>query len=173
MIGKAINTLTYTGIVTLSQYRGHKKVKVAETHNTGKSRLFDFLSDCLAGNFDVATINRPTKIRLLKYKTDADGEPIKYSYESASPDFIYLTTTPKKTNNADKGSVTYSFIVSREHLINGDFDGIGLYTDSEYDIDNVAAFCEKPESFSVNSLSASAVLVIDWMLNISNPGGTN
>ena len=55
----------YTGIVRLSQYTGGKKFTIAEMHNVGGKPLFDFLADCLIGDFDLAKLDRPTKILLL------------------------------------------------------------------------------------------------------------
>ena len=45
MTNTAVNTLTYTGIVTLSQYIENKKVKIGQTHNKGGAPLFKFLSN--------------------------------------------------------------------------------------------------------------------------------
>jgi hypothetical protein len=177
MKNTAINTLGYTGIVTLSRYSGEKKIKIAQVHNSGHSPLFNFLSDCLVGDFSIAKLNRPTKIKLLRYARDANGNEIPNTYESASPGFIYLTTTPKKDYSLSGSAVTYSFTIARDYLMGDSFDGIGLYTDAagedDSDINNVAGFCAvNKDKFSIHSLSTSAVLVVDWMLTISNVGGT-
>ena len=67
----ATNTLGYTGIVTLSQYINSKKIKIAQVHNEGSYPLFNFLSDCLLGDFSIAALALPNKIMLLK-KDDND-----------------------------------------------------------------------------------------------------
>ena len=65
MKNTAINTLNYTGIVSLSQCIGNRKIKIAQMHNTGGASLFNFLANCLIGNFTTAKINYPTKIKLI------------------------------------------------------------------------------------------------------------
>ena len=80
MNSKAVNTLNYTGIVTLSQYVGNNKVQLAQIHNTGGTSLFNFLASCLAGHFQYASVNWPTKIKLLDYAVDGS----EYTYESVS-----------------------------------------------------------------------------------------
>ena len=151
-------------------YTNNKKTKLAQVHNVGGNPLFNFLTDCLIGDFDVAKASRPTKIKLLKYSTDTNNPENSisgYSFESAS-DFIYLQTKPEKVYASSNGAVVYSFIISRTMLEKTDFNGIGLYTDSATaeDLNNFAAFC--PITVSKSSLSASAVLVVDWELIISN-----
>ena len=87
--------LAYTGIVTLSQYIGTKKIKLAQMYNKGGDSLFTFISDCLTGDFDIARLNRPTKIMLLNCSKENDdsGNTININYESASG-FIYLVSKP-------------------------------------------------------------------------------
>jgi hypothetical protein len=163
MKNTATNTLEYTGIVTISQYIGSKKVKLTQVHNEGGTALFNFLSDCLVGDFDLAKIVRPTTIMLLNYsnETDADGNIIGKSYTRASK-FIHLLTKPEKVYTPSKGTVRYSFILTRDNLEGVNFNSIGLYTNaaSELDPENFAAFCEVT-NFNINDISSSAVLVVD------------
>jgi hypothetical protein len=162
---KASNSIQYTGTVTLSQYIGEKKVKIAQFNNAGKYSLFNFFSDCLLGDFDIAKNNRPTKIKLLsKNKDPKEGESL-YKSESG---FIYLYNKPVKSYNAKKGIVQYSFHIYRDILESATFDSIGLYPNSATDIDtdNFAAVVDGITT--KNSLSRLAVLVVDWELTISN-----
>lgn len=172
MKNTAINTLGYTGTVTLSRYIGSKKIKIAQVHNTGGSPLFDFFSECLLGNFDVAKIIRPNKIMFLKYEDIVDEatntEARVYSRVSG---IVSALTAPEKVYSLDnnKSTVRYSFMVSRDMLESlSDFNSIGLYTNNstEDDYANFAAFC--PVNITKNDISSSSVLVIDWELSISN-----
>jgi hypothetical protein len=169
MSNKAINSLGYTGIVTLSQYIGNKKIKILQKHNTGGSSLFDFLSDCLCGDFTVAELKRPMKIMLLKKNTDPASGSITYVSKS---NFINLISKPVKIN---KGSVIYSFVISRDILLSNeaaDFDAIGLYTNSITNIteaNDFAAICNvSSEDQNTTTFSSSSALIIDWQLIISN-----
>lgn len=173
MKNTAINSLGYTGTVTLSQYFGQKKIKIAEIQNEGAYSLFSFLTDCLLGDFDLARVNRPTKIKLLKYipeKKDAAGNLVPEDYESRSP-FLYIVNKPEKVDSKtseSKSTVRYSFTLPRDMLQNS-FDSIGLYAHSADD-SNLKNFAAVVKNIPLNmqSLSTSTALVVDWELNISN-----
>lgn len=173
MKNTATNTLNYTGIVTISQYIGSKKIKIAQTHNAGGNSLFNFMSDCLVGDFDVAALNRPTKIRLLYYDTEVDSTTgnIVENYTPVSG-FLYLYTKPEKVYDKSRGVVRYSFAISKDVLEGGDFNSIGLYTNSATDVepDNFAAFCEI--NIPRAEILASSLLIVDWELIISNMPNT-
>jgi hypothetical protein len=160
--GKAINSLSYTGIVRLSQYTNGKKVTIAEEHNEGGKILFNFLADCLVGDFDIARQDRPTKILLLR---EEDGNLAKASNTS----FIYLLTRPEKVYSKENECVIrYSFIIPQEYFIGTNFNAIGLYAESadEYNVSDYAAYCYVEANEW--SISRSSVLILDWELHISN-----
>ena len=159
----ALNTLKYTGIVTLSQYVGNKKVEIARVDNAGTNILFEFFSDCLLGYFDFARKNRPTKIMLLQYDID------KKAYINKSGYITY--TNVEKVYNESEGIVRYSFTVTRDILEGNTFDSIGLYANSTKinDYENYAAIVKLTEDEITNqSLVASTALIVDWELHISN-----
>lgn len=170
MRNKAINTLKYTGIVTLSQYIGTKKVNIAQRHNTGGSSLFEFFADCLIGDFTMAKATMPTKIMLVKRTESKNGAGnVDFTYEDVSG-FIYLLTKPEKVYNSAGSAVRYSFVIPKdmlESINNFEGLGLGLYTDGavKSEPENFAAFCEL--NLSKSSI-ISASLVIDWELIISN-----
>ena len=179
MKNTAINTLQYTGIVTLSQYIGTKKIKIAQVHNTGGSVLFDFLSDCLVGDIEKAQTKKPTKLRLVNYVQVSDNLEDGYTFKSASAGFIYLLSSPKKTSSSSESSVTYSFLIPREFLENvQSFSGLGLglYTNSTTDdesmIPDFVAFCKLPEIHASRNVLTKSSLVVDWKLVISNANTT-
>lgn len=154
----AVNKLDYTGVVTLSKYAGSKKVPFQQVTNSGRSKLFDFLADCLTGNFDTAKLIMPYMIRLLKEKEDG-------SYENVAGD-IFIRTVPEKVINTHSNScsVIYSFEVAYDRVAQaGDFSHIGLYS-KDSDIENHSAICK----VDVAAGSISSALLVDWQLNISN-----
>jgi hypothetical protein len=171
MRNRAINTLRYAGIVTLSQHIGSKKIKIAQMHNTGASPLFDFLADCLVGDFDMAKVTRPTKIMLLEHDSSKNvNDNTSYSPLQGGGGFIYLLTKPEKVYEDIKSVVRYSFIIPRDILDSiNDFEKlyIGLYTDgtSVTEPENYAAICKVDLA---KGTLASASLVVDWELIISN-----
>ena len=170
MNNTAVNTIKYTGIVTLSQYNGKTKTQIAQVSNTGGNKLFEFITDCLIGDFDIAKQNRPTKLKLL-YRTPDEDNLKSYKYTSSSH-FIFLMNKPEKVYSENGGKVRYSFMLSRDLLAGNKFNCIGLYADSarerDSDIEAFAALCEVSEELNSASLSSSSVLVVDWELIISN-----
>lgn len=167
MKSKILNTLSYTGTVTLSRYVGSKKIEIAQIHNTGGAMLFDFLSDCLIDDFTAAESKRPTKIKVLN-RTAIDGT---YSYTSASG-FIHLLTKPEKISKDNQSCVRYSFLIPRDVINNIDStDGLalGLYAkkalNDESDVENFSACCDIN---AAKSLFNNTSLVVDWELSITN-----
>ena len=179
MKNRALNTLNYTGIVTLSQYVGRKKIKIAQMHNTGGTSLFSFLANCLAGDFTAAKAHVPTKIKLLSRKGDAtDGY---YTYTPLTQ-YTALRTPPEPSADAGESRVRFSFIIPRDFIdsLSGlnaadETVGLGLFAnsvpDKESEAGNFMAFCELA-NIDKNSL-VNTFLVVDWDLIISNTGTNN
>jgi hypothetical protein len=162
MKNTTINSLEYSGTVTISMGVGTKKVNVAKIQNTGKQSLFNFFADCLVGDFDVAEAERPNKIMLLHYNAADDR------YESRSG-FIY--GRPEKIYNSSEGVVCYSFTITRDKLENITFDSIGLFSHATKNLENdnfVAIVDNVQDKLNKKNLSVSSALVIDWELHISN-----
>lgn len=158
---RAVNNLGYTGIVRLSQYTDGKKSVLAEVHNKGGKPLFNFLANCLVGDFDIASQDRPMKILLLN--EDEKGNLTK----TRNTDFIYLLTKPEKVySESEEGIVKYSFIIPQEYFSRADFNAIGLYTNTATEAKDYAAYCGV--KVSDLTFSITSVLVLDWELHISN-----
>ena len=172
----ATNTLSYTGIVSLSQYVGNKKIKIAQIYNTGGSSLFEFLSNCLIGNFDQARINYPTKIKLLNREPQDDQDDT-YNYSSVSG-FIFMRNTSVPDVNSGKCQVRYSFMIPRDlldNVTNLSTLGLGLYAHgaSESEPEKFTAFCALNSLDISRSELTNATLLVDWDLIISNNSATS
>lgn len=61
----------YTGTVTVASYLGDRLIKKETHHNQGLKTLFEFIGDCLQGNWYGARDKRPCKLVMLK---KAEGE---------------------------------------------------------------------------------------------------
>ncbi len=168
--GTAINNVSYTGIVKLSQYMKGKKFHVAEIHNEGGKPLFEFLVDCLKGDFEIAKPSRPAKILLLNVYEDDEGKHVVTAASNTS--FIYLLTNPEKVYSDREGIIKYSFVIPQEYFAAGDangairFNAIGLYADSATAAEDYSAYCTVDTSNW--NISMSSVLVLDWELHIAN-----
>lgn len=163
MKNKALNTLSYTGIVTLSKYVGTKKVKLAQAYNTGGTSLFSFLADCLIGEFATAQKHKPARIMLLSYNEDT------MEYDSISG-FVSIRTKPTKVESETQCKVRYSFILPRdliEKSSNTTEISVGLYSnDADYNKpENYIARCDL--GIQSGQLTTTS-LVVDWELIIAN-----
>ena len=162
------NSLKYTGVVTLSQYIGDKKVEIAKVHNAGAYPLFNFLSDCLLGDFELANLNRPTKIMLLSKVYDSANSN-SFDYVSNSG-FMSVTSKPEKVYDSNTSSkIRYSFIITRDKLEGTSFDCIALYpmSASMQDYKNFSAICDVRQK-DMSTIASTMSLVVDWELTISN-----
>lgn len=162
------NQITYTGTVRLSQYHKGKRHEIAEIHNEGGKPLFDFLADCLAGDFDLAKTNIPSVIKLLNVD-EAGNKSV-----AANTPVIYMYTKPERVYSETAGIVRYSFVIPQEYFAAGNisgatrFNAIGLYTDEAAAADDFAAFCAVDTNDSNWDISMSSALVLDWELQITN-----
>ena len=155
------SNISYTGMVTLSQYAGGRKVTTAKIHNTGGAPLFNFITDCLAADFTMAKLSSPYQILLIKTSDNGDSLDL---LNATTSDFITILTKPEKI---DTNTVRYSFIVPQDAVADLTFNAIGLYpkTATLSDITNYYALCKVKNPTTV---STSSVLVVDWDLTISN-----
>ena len=164
----AINTLKYTGVVTISQYIGGKKITLAKVHNEGGPALFEFLANCLVGDFTLAKATRPVKATILA--KDANGNYVQHNYGVG---FVGILTEPEKVYDNSTGTfngVKYSFLIPKEIVENiGDINNayLGLYTNGATmeNLDYFAARCKLKLS-KTNTISAA--LLVDWQLMITN-----
>ena len=122
-----LNNLTYTGTVTLSQYKSGKKRVITKIKNSGGDALYNFFHSCFLGDFESAAKYRPCKIMLLR----TDGN-ISEQLEAASS-FIYQTAVPKPIAEAGF-KLRYSFLVPREY-VDTTFNAIGLYPNAASEAD--------------------------------------
>ena len=170
MKNTAINTLKYTGIVTLSQYISGKKFNIAKLHNKGGNALFSFLASCLVGDFTLAYAARPTKVMLLeRINPDEEDSEAEYDQPEGSIGFMTLITKPEIISNVGIGKVRYSFVIPKNIVDKLNFDNLylGLYADGavETQPNNYAAICKLAIA---KTIVANTSLLVDWELSISN-----
>jgi hypothetical protein len=169
MRSNATNTLTYTGIVTLSQYNEEEQIiREVTDMNRGGNQLFSFLADCLSGAFDTAALNMPAQIMLLNITIDESGNEV-ISKAHPDIDFVRLLTNPEKVyveDSANMCAVKYSFLIPSDFLTGTNFNAIGLYKANTSDLNNYVACVSV--GLTAEELSVSTLMVVDWELIISN-----
>ena len=192
----------YSGKVTVTVVDDRKVVSRKVGHNAGGQPLFQFLAQCLCGNYENTKPLQPLKIRLFYNKaTDTTaattnisnwvGSDSNTSIEEAS-NFIFVNApsateeikiTDKQGNLVAKNGykailhfrVPFSFVTRNE------INQICLYAQNEIDPKRYSAYylftdstdAEKLAPIKVNNQQASYNLIIEWELSIANVKVTN
>lgn len=77
---KLSDKVSYTGLVSVKIVRDNYVVYEKQFHNKGTTKLFEYISKCVAGRFTAANELRPVKIKLFynasDYPTDENAFPI-------------------------------------------------------------------------------------------------
>ncbi len=171
-------SVNYKGIVKVSIVNGQNKTISTNTYyNNGTNNLFNFIANCIAGNYINHEKYRPCKIAL--YKAAASGSNIKSEYRVSN--FIFQDGAAKVKNiNSDKTSgceVIYHFripfvqLTSSENVVSAAlWPSIFSENNNEYSaIVNLNPVIEIPENVSTNW-----TIIVDWTLQISNaPSSTS
>lgn len=187
----------YSGKVKVTVVDDRKVVSRKVGHNAGGQPLFQFLAQCLCGNYENAKTSQPLKIRLFyneaETKTAATrnietwvGSASNTSIEEAS-NFIFVNapSVPEEIED-EKGNkngykailhfrVPFSFVTRNE------INQICLYAQNEIDPKKYSAYylftdstdAEKLAPIEVNNQQASYSLIIEWELSIANVKTTN
>ena len=119
---KINNGISYHGEVSISVMDGKRKL-CAVTHNNGRKGLFNFLSNCLLGNFAAAKSSYPSKIACFGTVTDTDTKPVRLS------SFIRYDSSRWETKETSTGSSIYfHFRIPYSALKPGTISKLRLYT---------------------------------------------
>ena len=192
----------YSGKVTVTVVDDRKVVSRKVGHNAGGQPLFQFLAQCLCGNYENTKPLQPLKIRLFYNKaTDTTaattninnwvGSDSNTSIEEAS-NFIFVNApsateeikiTDKQGNLVAKNGykAILHFRVPFSFVTRDEINQICLYAQDESDPKRYSAYylftdstdAEKLAPIKVNNQQASYNLIIEWELNIANVKVTN
>lgn len=187
----------YSGKVIVTIVDDRKVVSRNVGHNAGGQPLFQFLAQCLCGNYENAEQSQPLKIRLFYNKAETKtaatvniknwvGSASNTSIEEAS-NFIFVNapsaTEEIEDENGNKNGyksilhfrVPFSFVTYSE------INQICLYAQNEIDPKKYSAYYLFTDStdeetlapIKVNNQQASYNLIIEWELSIANVKTTN
>ena len=119
---KINNGINYHGEVSISVMDGKRKL-CAVTHNNGRKGLFNFLSNCLLGNFIAAKSSYPSKIACFGTVAGTDAMPVRLS------SFIRYDSSRWETKETSTGSSIYfHFRIPYSALKHGTISKLRLYT---------------------------------------------
>lgn len=173
-----IDGLGYEGKVTLTLKSNGRVLKTKIYKNAGTPQLFKFLGYCLMGAYEDVKNLLPSQLMLLYNDKAALEGP-----NNANPTSVErrsslrgLAQTPTIVSEDSAVKVTYSFEVPRASTYAGAFNQVALYGAgmTESDFQEFSAFYFLVDDYGdIEALnpadwSATAVLLIEWELSLSN-----
>ena len=170
--------VNYKGIVKVSIVNGQNKTISTNTyHNNGTNNLFNFIANCIAGNYINHEKYRPCKIAL--YKAAESGSNIKSACRVSN--FIFQDGAAKVKNIssgiASGCEVIYHFRIPFVQLTSGaNVVSAALWPSifSENNNEYSAAVNFNPEIEIPANVSTNWTIIVDWTLQISNaPSSTS
>ena len=192
----------YSGKVTVTVVDDRKVVSRKVGHNAGGQPLFQFLAQCLCGNYENTKPLQPLKIKLFYNNATNENDAITNiqnwvksegdftSIVSAS-NFIFVNvagaTEEIKDEEGNKNGykAILHFRVPFSFVTHDEINQICLYAQNESNDKNYSAYylftADKVDStgtkklapIKVNNQQASYNLIIEWELSISNVKVTN
>ena len=146
----------YKGKVKIELKHGDKTYKTIHYNNSGKSPLFDFLLDCLAGNYN--DYNRPQFIMLKN--TD------KENCLNVPQPLINLSLS-----YGENGNISYEFLIPYNSFYadKKSFQYIYLISQLNYNQLNPSAVIDLGEAEDIDNTTN---LSITWVLSVANSATT-
>lgn len=170
--------LGYEGKVTLTLKSNGRVLKTKTYKNAGTAQLFKFLGYCLMGSYEDVKNLLPSQLMLLYNDTAAQKGPSIATARNAEPrsSLRGLAQTPIIVSEDSAVKVTYSFEVPRASIYRGTFNQVALYgagmTESDFQEFSAFYFLVDDygdiEALNPEDWSATAVLLIEWELSLSN-----
>ena len=163
---KINNGINYRGEVSISVMDGKRKLCTV-THNNGKKGLFNFLSNCLLGNFMAAKSSYPSKIACFKSATDANASPVRLS------SFVRYDSSRWVTEETStESSIYFHFRIPYSVLKPGTISILRLYTNeisSENAEENICAEIKLNDSITVpDTTDGNFTIIVDWKMTLTD-----
>lgn len=168
-VSSKVNSIGYQGHIKVSVLKKDKLISTRKFNNSGRYPLFQFITDCLAGNYKNAEIHRPYCLALFTIGGETDNlesDSLKWSeikdniktsdnkigYYAQSKNKVtygdlFLKTVPKvevKSGIIGNASITYTFNIPFSHIYTESKTGINLVClydrENRRNYDNPSAF---------------------------------
>ena len=153
------SSILYRGEVTILTKHNGKTIKKEVIHNTGKAPLFNFLVDCLAGDFSTRGVPR-----YLGIYNETGGTVTQVHYQLTPASSIDKKLAITET----EASVEYTFLVSGANL-KPELEGniVRLFNSNNMGGENESAEITGV-SLEGTSVAAGISYVVIWKLTIAN-----
>lgn len=162
-------SIVYNGNVTIKLVKDGKTLKTVKKHNTGCPELFDFLSNCLMGDF---VASKTPKV-LMGY--NSDGTPTKENLGTKALSTFVPYADIAKINDGDNCKVEYKFNVP-SLIVNtavGNINVLALFNSSNANVPTPvpSAFVklESAKEITPEMISSGINIIIIWDMLFSNP----
>ena len=183
------DSIKYKGTIGVSILKNGKIIKTNKFHNNGRYPLFQFLCECLRGNYKNAEPFRPKYISLFNVSS-AEYEKYKNGNTSINNLFnsgnrttigaISFKGTPYLNVSQDgingTATLTYTFSIPFINLRNTDANAIALYGNENWDTSYI-----NPSAYYINvnsdgkltkligeSLGSNYSVLVDWTMTFEN-----
>lgn len=190
----------YSGKVKVTVVDDRKVVSRKVGHNAGGQPLFQFLAQCLCGNYENTKASQPLKIKLFYNKTETEtvDEATKniqdwvksegdFTNITSASNFIFVNapSVPEEIEDEEGNKNGYKailhFRVPFSFVTHDEINQICLYAQNENDDKKYSAYYlfkdsedeKKLAPIEVNNQQASYSLIIEWELSIANVESTN
>lgn len=164
---KINNGINYRGEVSISVMDGKRKLCTV-THNNGRKGLFNFLSNCLLGNFAAAKSSYPSKIACFEKVTDTDTTPVRLS------SFVRYDSSRWEVKETSTGSSIYfHFRIPYAALKPGTISILRLYTNEvsgENAEEDICAEIDLKEKYITvpDTTDGNFTIIVDWKMTLTD-----
>lgn len=180
-------SISYFGKVTVRIQKGDKIISTKTSHNEGKAELFEFLIDCLNGNYQKD--NRPTRVRVFRKIGGESVDTPNFSKDTVLCPGVYLDgLSTIDRSQTTKRTITYHFRIPFTILSLGqpgetaEFCKLALYSNENSNNSNI----DKPSAIFLfttkdaagnliwdpitidNKVNSNYSIIIDWSLTLGN-----
>lgn len=164
---KINNGINYCGEVSVTIMDGKRKLCTI-THNNGKKGLFNFLSNCLLGNFTAARSSYPSKIACFGKVTEASTTLVRLS------SFVRYDSSRWEAKETSTGSSVYfHFRIPYMALKHGTISTLRLYTNEGYgDVEeNICAEINLKDTEYItvpDTTDGNFTIIVDWKMTLTD-----
>ncbi len=171
MNSNMIDAIGYKGTVNVTIVDRDKVINKFTCHNNGTNNLFNFLSNCIAGNYINHELYRPCKIALY---SQGEGSTDIISTNTRTTEFIYQDSVarvvPKEGTNAGYDVIFHFRIPFVKIFSNRKITHAALWPSIIDEQSNgYSAFVAfSPQITIPNNVTSTWTIIVDWKLELTN-----
>ena len=157
-----LSAISYNGQVTIKAVDGKRVLYSSRSHNTGKQKLFDFLANCLTGDFVAAKSAMPCRIACFSGEVSKDTKVSTYVYCDSSNYINHKTE--------DMAEVVFRFRIPYTCLKAGTtINYLALFPDvpSDPETDCCAEFM-LADGINVPNSGGNYTILVEWKITLQD-----